>query len=99
MRLTKAQIAVIKSTAQRVLGESAQVTLFGSRVDDNLKGGDIDLLMEMDKPIANKTQAIGKIYVQLIRELGDRKIDILIKDPTTQPAAVFNIAQENGVRL
>lgn len=99
MRLTPAQISTIKSTAQAVLGAGAQVTLFGSRVDDGLKGGDIDLLMELDTPVANKTQAIGQIYAKLIRQLGDRKIDILIKDANTQPAAVFSIAKQTGVRL
>jgi hypothetical protein len=44
-----------------VLGEGAQVILFGSRVDDNLKGGDIDLRMELDTRVPNKTQAIGQI--------------------------------------
>ena len=99
MRLTPAQIDTIKSTATAVLGDGAQVTLFGSRVNDQLKGGDIDLLLESDQHIANKPQAIGKIYAQLIRQLGDRKIDILIKDPQSQTAAVFNMAKQHGVRL
>ena len=34
MRLTPAQIDTIKSTAQAVLGEGVQVTLFGSRVHE-----------------------------------------------------------------
>ena len=38
MRLTTTQIDTIKSTAQAVLGEGAQVTLYGSRVDDDKKG-------------------------------------------------------------
>jgi predicted nucleotidyltransferase len=99
MRLTPDQIATIKSTARAVLGQDAQVTLFGSRVHDQLKGGDIDLLVEMDSPVCNKPQAAGQIYAKLVRQLGDRKIDILIKDPHTQAAAVFRMAQEHGVRL
>jgi predicted nucleotidyltransferase len=99
MRLTSAQIDTIKSTATAVLGEGAQVTLFGSRVNDKLKGGDIDLLLEADHPVANKPQAIGQIYAKLIRQLGDRKIDIMIKDPNSIEAAVFNIAKQHGVRL
>jgi hypothetical protein len=43
MRLTPAQIDTIKSTAQALLGEDVQVTLFGSRVDDSAKGGDVGL--------------------------------------------------------
>ena len=41
MRLTPAQIDAIKSTATAVLGDGAQVTLFGSRVNDTAKGGDV----------------------------------------------------------
>jgi len=99
MRLTSAQIDTIKSTATDVLGEGAQVTLFGSRVNDQLKGGDIDLLLETKHPVANKPKAIGQIYAQLVRQLGDRKIDILIKDPQSQAATVFNMAKQHGVRL
>lgn len=99
MRLTPAQVDIIKSTTYSVLGEGARVTLFGSRVNDHLKGGDIDLLVELDTPVANKTKAIGHIYAKLIRQLGDRKIDILIKDANTQPAPVFDIAKLTGVML
>jgi len=48
MRLTPAQINPIKSTATAVLGEGAQITLFGSRVHDDQKGGNIDLLVSAD---------------------------------------------------
>ena len=99
MRLTPAQIDTIKSTAQAVLGGGAQVTLFGSRVDDNKKGGDIDLLVESSIPVLNKPQAVGNMYAQLIRQLGDRKIDILVKDPTSVATAVFEIALQTGIRL
>ena len=47
MRLTPAQIDTIKSTAQDVLGQGVQVTLFGSRVHDDQKGGDVDLMVEV----------------------------------------------------
>ncbi len=43
MRLTPTQIDAIKNAAHAVLGEGAQVSLFGSRVDDARRGGDIDL--------------------------------------------------------
>ena len=99
MRLTPAQIDTIKTTAQAVLGEGTQVTLFGSRVDDDKKGGDIDLLVESSIPVINKPQVVGKMYAQLIRQLGDRKIDILVKDPTSVPTAVFEIALQTGIRL
>ena len=43
MRLTPDEIEIIRSSARRHFGEGCTVRLFGSRVDDTLRGGDIDL--------------------------------------------------------
>jgi len=99
MRLTPNQIKSIKQTAQTVLGDDAQVILFGSRVDDAKKGGDIDLLFETDQPVSNRATLIGQLYVSLIRKLGDRKIDILLRDPATPAAPVLEIARQTGIQL
>lgn len=99
MRLTPEQVDAIKQTAHAVLGACARVTLFGSRVDDSKKGGDIDLLFETDQLLDNRVATIGAIYVALIRKLGDRKIDILIQDPATPPAPVLAIAKQTGILL
>ncbi|MCF8367423.1 MAG: nucleotidyltransferase domain-containing protein [Bacteroidales bacterium] len=42
-------IYLIKKTTARIFGDNAHVYLFGSRVQDNLKGGDIDLLVSTDE--------------------------------------------------
>lgn len=44
MRLTDKEIEIIKSQTFKIFGES-QIYLFGSRVDDDKKGGDIDLFI------------------------------------------------------
>ena len=43
MRLTQRQIQAIKQVAAEVFGCNAKTYLFGSRVDDSQRGGDIDL--------------------------------------------------------
>jgi len=60
MRLTPDQAQITKNTIARVLGAESRVWLFGSRVDDDLRGGDIDLLVETEAqfPIAPKCCAI-----------------------------------------
>jgi len=43
MRLTTFEITAINQNAKNIFGDAAKVYLFGSRIDDSKKGGDIDL--------------------------------------------------------
>jgi len=52
-----------------------KVILFGSRVNDNAKGGDIDLYIDEDLNV----EEIAIIKAKLIKKIGDRKIDIISK--------------------
>lgn len=61
MRLTPAKIDTIKSTAKAVLGEGAQVMLFGSRVDDKAKGGDVDLTIEVSEHLPDPAVVAARI--------------------------------------
>ncbi|MGO8755164.1 MAG: nucleotidyltransferase domain-containing protein [Gallionellaceae bacterium] len=99
MRLPSEQAAIIKQIANRVLGVPNRIWLFGSRVDDTLRGGDIDLLVETDAVLSNRAQAICKIYGAMVMALGERKIDLLLKDGQTPGAPVFEVAKRTGVLL
>ena len=79
MRLTVTQIHAIKTAAHAVLGEGAQVRLFGSRVDDARRGGDIDLYitgtnLSMDAQLDAKVD----LLVKLKQALGEQRIDIVL---------------------
>jgi len=99
MRLTPEQVHAIRQTAQRVLGVGARVSVFGSRALDDRKGGDIDLFFEMDAALANRAITIFQLSGALTLALGDRKIDIILKDANTPPARIFEIAKRTGVLL
>lgn len=99
MRLNTEQVQTIKQVAQQVLGEGARVILFGSRANDNLRGGDIDLLFETPHQLDDRVATTGRLYTHLIRGLGDRKIDIVLKDASTPEASVMRVARETGVEL
>ena len=99
MRLTPRQIELIKVAAQRALGVRSRIWLFGSRADDTRLGGDIDLLVETDVELSNRAQAICKIYGAIIMALGERKVDVLVKDARTPDAPIFDLAKRTGVLL
>ena len=99
MRLSNDQVQAIRHAAQRVLGVGAQVSVFGSMVLDERKGGDIDLFFETDAPLTNRAKALCQLHGALTLALGDRKIDVILKDANTPPAPVFEIAKRTGVLL
>ena len=76
------RLAHEEQSAIRQADSQAQIFLFGSRVDDAAKGGDIDLLV-LSKRINLITKL--KILSQLHQKLGDRKIDIAVYHDTTRP--------------
>ena len=99
MRLTTEQVQAIRHAAQRVLGADARVSVFGSMALDDRKGGDIDLLFETDAQLANRATVLCQLHGALTLALGDRKIDVILKDANTPPAPVFEIAKRTGVLL
>ena len=48
MRLSEFEIDAIKTAVNKYFEQGAKVYLFGSRVDENKHGGDIDLYVETD---------------------------------------------------
>ena len=51
MRLTDDQVRIIKARGAECFGPNTKIWLFGSRVDDDARGGDIDLYVELSEPI------------------------------------------------
>ena len=95
MRLTDVEIQNIKETFLEVFQEGA-IYLFGSRVDDSLKGGDIDLFIQVE----NRKDLLKKkiqFLVKIKEKIGDQKIDVLISKDTTRVIEQEAIAK--GVKL
>lgn len=99
MRLTETQRAAIKTTVSNVIDPGSRVWLFGSRADDAKRGGDIDLLVETDKTLPDRVSALCRLEGSLVMTLGDRKIDIILKDARTMEAPIHRAAREHGVLL
>lgn len=82
MRLTDNDITgIINGISHFVTHVSAELRLYGSRVDDNKKGGDIDLMLIVPvHAIKNLKEVKHKILAAIKKNIGDRKIDLLICD-------------------
>ncbi|MEI8236753.1 MAG: nucleotidyltransferase domain-containing protein [Methylococcaceae bacterium] len=77
MRLTNSQLTIIKQTVSHIFGVGALVYLFGSRVDDAKKGGDIDLYI-VPEIKDNLPEKKIQFLTALVMNLGDQKIDVII---------------------
>jgi len=80
MRLNQEQYKIIKQTVWH-FDSRAQIRLFGSRIDNKKKGGDIDLII-----LSSSLKLKDKLMIRSIlkEKLEERKIDIiLIKKPVT----------------
>ena len=99
MRLTEQQRQIIRQVVTSLVGAEAQVMLFGSRLDDEKKGGDIDLLVTFQKDVFHPAQLSAKISSQLTRQLQGRSVDVLLVAPNLKRLPIHVIAQNNGVVL
>jgi predicted nucleotidyltransferase len=95
MRLSQKYINTFLDKFHDIFGEG-QIYLFGSRADNNLKGGDIDLYLNPD----NKRELFQKkikFLARVKRELGDQKIDIVFAEDGSR--LIEKEALKNGIEL
>lgn len=81
MRLTDAQIhALINGLTPFIHGASAELRLYGSKMDDHLKGGGIDLLILTDQAgLADNLMELKQVLLaNMKKHMGDQKIDLKI---------------------
>ena len=98
MRLTPHEVAAIKAAAAEAFGETAVVRLFGSRVDDSLRGGDIDLHFTVDDG-QQDYRAAADFRWRLFDRIEEQKVDLVFQVRGRQPRAIDVIAVEEGLVL
>ena len=99
MRLTQKQIDIIKTIVVGLVGEEGvSIRLFGSRVRDDARGGDIDLFIELERSMAEYGIGRSDFVVPLWRQLG-QKVDVVLKDPSMRELPIHAVARQYGVFL
>lgn len=99
MRLSENQRAIICEEFEQIFGEDATLRLFGSRLDDNIRGGDIDLHIDAEGSPSQLLKKELALYARLQRRLGERRIDIIVHNKKAPLRPIDKHAQETGVTL
>jgi predicted nucleotidyltransferase len=94
MRLTTEQGRFIAQSVRRHLGADSRIWLFGSRLDDSLRGGDLDLYVETPPhPLRNELRC--KIELE---ESLDMPVDLIVRR-SGDDSPIACITKNEGVSL
>ena len=95
MRLSASEVSAIREEIGR-LDPKAEVYLYGSRVDDTARGGDVDLLVVSD---GLGFREVLRLRRRILDRIGWQQLDLWVRrrDQVNEPLAAR--ALETGVRL
>jgi len=96
MRLSLFEIETIIKLKNKYFGTSADIYLFGSRVDDNQKGGDIDLYIQKEEIHSDDYKLKSSFVVELQTIIGFQHIDVIISRDKNR---LIEIEAKKGVKL
>ena len=99
MRLTETQQQLIKTASLKVFGGDAQVIVFGSRTDDDARGGDIDVMVKISGPVADPALQTARLAARLSRLMGGRKVDVILQSEGLARLPIHEVAERTGVAL
>ena len=96
MRLSKRVIHILQSSIEKSFGD-VNVYLFGSRTDDNKRGGDIDLAIDTDlsqQEFRKKKSSFLAILARL-----DFEYEIDVVNFNTKDTLLYNEMHENNIKI
>jgi predicted nucleotidyltransferase len=95
MRLSQKQVRFIKEAVHK-RDATARIYLFGSRVDPELRGGDIDILL-----LSDRIDFRGELQIkrEILDSIGWQKLDLLVERKNKPLRPIAQIAQSTGVEL
>lgn len=98
MRLPGDYVDAIKASAREAFGSSVVVRLFGSRVHDHLRGGDIDLHFEVD-PGRGTDREWETFEEQLFARIEPQRVDKVFSVRGEPTKAFERLAYRDGIVL
>ncbi|UZK69074.1 hypothetical protein OKW76_13740 [Sphingomonas sp. S1-29] len=98
MRIEPGEAKAIKAAAAYAFGADAVVRLFGSRVDDARKGGDIDLHVEV-APEIDEWNARLRFEDNLFARIDEQRVDVTVHKRGNPLRGIDLVARRDGIAL
>ena len=100
VRLGESNINHIIESFKQHFGKDDHLWLFGSRLDLERRGGDIDLYVETQLPSAEAAAKETRFVVDLWRRMGEQKIDVVLHVLSeSKKLPIYEVAKVKGVQL
>lgn len=96
MRLTDEQVQAIRDSVSAIAGPSAQVHVFGSRLQDDARGGDVDLLVTLPEPVEHPARLSAHLSARISRSMHGRQVDVVLSAPNLRRLPIHDIALKEG---
>ena len=98
MRLLPHEVEAIRAAVREVFGPNARIRLFGSRARDDLRGGDIDLFVEVEPGQASITNE-QRLRDRIAPAVEDLRTDVILHERGATFTPIERIALRDGVLL
>lgn len=97
MRLTTEQKTIIRDNLHNIVGDDLMdISVFGSRLKEEARGGDIDLVVRTARPVPLRLQA--RIKLRLETELS-LPVDLVFVTKGKEPTAFQSLALASSAPL
>lgn len=96
MRLTDKQADSIRYIVREVAGPDAKIRVFGSRLREDVGGGDLDLLVELPISVDTPAELAARLSARVSRSLQGRSVDVLLLAPNLRRLPIHEIALREG---
>ncbi len=97
VRLNSNYLRTIKILAKKYFN-TEEVRIFGSRINLNKKGGDIDIYIRTSK---KENILISKIAFlrDFEKQHGEQKVDLIVETSINKDKKIYKVARNEGVRI
>ena len=99
MRIDHQTAKEIPKLAEDIFGQPVEVRLFGSRLDDQARGGDLDIYIESTSVVDRPAYLSSVLEARISRLLNGRSVDVFLKAPNLIETDIHRIAKEQGELL